>query len=112
MGGGFTYPRTNFKISMNFMTDTTYDGGMNSQAYISCRVKGSHNFSKYLFAWIYKKWDNSTTPDTNVFSSGIIGSDNNSTWSLSFLNSNQGHFYLNIRVDANPPITELHFRTS
>jgi len=115
IGGGFglTLTRTNFKISMNFMSNLSYDNGMNASAYISCRVKsGTVNTGKYLFAWVYFKYNNGTNPNTNTFRSGIIASDNNSTWGLSFQGSSGGDFFLNIRVDATPAVTQLHVRTS
>jgi len=111
--GGFTYTRTNFKISMNFMANNSYDNGFNASAYISCRVKsGTANKDKYLFAWIYFKWWTGTVSVASDFQSGIIASDNDSTWGLSLQGSHQGHFYLNIRVDATPAVTQLHVRTS
>jgi hypothetical protein len=97
-----------FRYSMNQFGN--YDNGFNVRMYVSISVKGTSFQEKYCFAWVYLKWNSGSS---TAFNSGIIASDNNSTWSLINGGSTEGNFWLNVDVNTpNATITEIYFRIS
>jgi len=97
-----------FRYSMNGFGN--FDNGFNVRMYVSISIKGTTFQEKYCFGWVYLKFNNGSS---TAFNSGIIASDNNSTWSLTNGGSTLGNFWLNIDVNTpNANITEIYLRIS